>query len=165
MKAQLLLLASLSGCTLNCGGAPFSFPPGWPYDGGSEAETGVELALDGGAEDSKASPAPDAGELDANPAPDVGSAMDAAPDVAPVCSPVTATPHDTCPLEPSTPDPFPSCYDRMAAAPPQGCPTVNACESTPQACQCRETFNCACLKTNGVNWKNCIDVGGAPWVY
>ena len=165
----LLLTAALSGCavgSVGCIGAPFSFPQS-TIDAGSVAveEPDAGETTEASAQpDSPADARAEAASTDAPTSDAVADApLDAGPEAAPVCSPVTAQPHDECPLEPSS-GVFPNAYPRAGAPPPGGCPTINAYLPTPAACQCVETFNCACLAANGIAGK-CKDVGGAPWVY
>jgi hypothetical protein len=163
----LLLTASLSGCavgSVGCIGAPFSFPQS-TIDAGPvgieepDAEAGAEAGSQPDSPADAGSP-PEAALTDA-PTPDANP--DASPEAAPTCGLVTAQPHDECPLEPSS-GVFPQSYPRAGAPPPGGCPSIYAYAPTPTACQCAETFNCACLAANGIAGK-CKDVGGAPWIY
>jgi hypothetical protein len=165
MNRSLLLVASLSGCAVGCIGAPFSFPQS-TIDAGP---VGLETPDADAGDTPEASAQPDspgviadgASPIDAPPPPDAGP--DAPADALAVCSLVTAQPHDECPLEPAT-GVFPGSYARLGTAPPSGCPSIYAYAPTPAACQCAETFNCACLAAHGIAGK-CKDVGGAPWIY
>lgn len=163
---SLLLVASLSGCTVSCIGAPFSFPQS-TIDAGSTEVPAPDAGEE--AETREASDAvAEAGPLDGQPdAPVAEASPDVAPDSppdAPLCDPVIAQPHDLCPLEPSV-GVFPQSYPRMAAPPPGGCPTIDSYQPTPPECRCAQTFNCACLTAHGLVPRQCKDLGGAPWTY
>lgn len=100
---------------------------------------------------------------------EAGSLPDAAPplEAAPKCSAVTATFEATCGYASAgLVYPYQFVVSRYEKS-NNGCLAVSD-RDTPVACQCAETFNCACLESQPgavLSGEKCEDLDGAPWVW